>query len=456
MRNFIGIIAALFVFSFTLPGCKTTHVSQSNPTPKVTTIAAKTPSPAEITLQGNPAIVWKQLQRTPVAKLQSTLNKTTDPTEKGWLTLAITYQNYHQNTKSLVDQLKLWRNDNPDHPALTLIPNDAILGQLSNKPYPKHIALLLPLNGQFRTQGQMVRDGFLSAYYETLSQNPGQTVAFYDTSRTSDIYSLYQKAISDGSDMIVGPLTKNNVYKLSRQGRYPVTTIALNYTDETLPKNFFEFGLSPKDEAIQLATKAREMGFANAIVIAPKDEWGQRITKPLLAEWQQSGGKVVDSYYYPGRAKFADDIATLLHVDTKVKTNIATQRRQDFDAIFLIAQPDEGREIVPLLKYYHVSTTPIFSTSAIYSGVPLPEKDHDLNGVIFCDIPWVLHKTGKGLSNRLYAVGRDAALLSNELPRLSQLPNFPINAATGTLTLSSSQHIYRNVPWTEMRNGRPE
>ncbi len=461
IRNFIGILVA-FLALFSLSSCKTTHFFGSNQSSDAA--HTKTPQntkpsvPADLALQGDPATIWKHLQKTPVAKLQSTLNKTSDPTEKGWLTLAMTYQNYHQNTKSLVDQLQHWRKENPNHPALSLIPNDAILSQLSQNPYPKHIALLLPLKGQFSAQGQMVRDGFLSAYYETLSKNPGQTVTFYDTSRTSNIYSLYQKAISNGSDMIVGPLTKENVSELSQQNRYPVTTIALNYTDQTLPKNFFEFGLSPKDEAIQLAIKAREMGYANAIIIAPKDDWSQRIAKPLLTEWQKSGGKIVDSYYYPSRAKFAEDIPTLLHVDSKniSKTKIAEARRKDFDAIFLIAQPDDGREIVPLLKYYEASNIPIFSTSVIYSGIPSPEKDHHLNGIIFCDIPWVLHKNAKGLSNRLYAVGRDAALLSNELPRLSQLPNFPINAATGTLTLSSSQHIYRQVPWTEMRNGHPE
>ena len=75
--------------------------------------------------------------------------------------------------------------------------------------------------------------------------------------------------------------------------------------------------------------------------------------------------------------------------------------------------------------------------------------------MIFCDIPWVLSKSPKTRVNRLYAVGRDAQLLSNELPRLTQLPHFPLYAATGALSLSQNQQIVRRVPWTQMHDGHP-
>jgi outer membrane PBP1 activator LpoA protein len=265
---------------------------------------------------------------------------------------------------------------------------------------------------------------------------------------------------------VVGPLSKQQVEQLSIHGNYPVTTLALNYTDQSKPDpHFFQFGLSQQDEARQLAEKAFQAGKSNAIIIASKEAWSQYIVKTLSERWIAQGGKIVDTYQYSTRAHFTQDIAKLMGInptedraqmnDDNTKNVLQKQRRQDFDTIFLIALPQQGREIVPLLKYYYADHIPIYSTSIIYSGSPSPQKDADLNGVIFCDIPWVLNKPSKSQHNRLYAVGRDAELLSSELERLAILPHFPLHAATGALSLNDKQQIYRQVPWTEMHAGHP-
>lgn len=433
--------------------------------------AATTKVVESISWQENKTKIWDELQHTSLPKLRSTLAQTTDANNIAWLKLAIIGKKYSANTKELVNQLTTWRKEYPNHPANSLFPEDTKLSKLLNPQPSKHIALLLPLEGQLGTQGQAVRDGFLSAYYDSFAKsNQQQTLTFIDTSRNPNISALYQKALSGGADMIIGPLTKENVGQLSSLNSYPVPTLALNYTDKklnSLPANFYQFGLSQKDEAEQVAIKASQAGRSNAIIIAPANQRNQHIAKSLIEQWQSQGGKVIDTYYYSSRANFSQDIATLMHVNPKEdreqmeddndKKILEQQRRQDFDVIFLLAQPTQGRIIVPLLKYYYANNIPIYSTSVIYSGSPSPQKDADLDGVIFCDIPWVLsNKSTKPQLSRLYAVGRDAQLLTNELQRLAQLPNFPIYAATGALTLNSKQQIYRRVPWTQMHAGNPE
>ena len=138
--------------------------------------------------------------------------------------------------------------------------------------------------------------------------------------------------------------------------------------------------------------------------------------------------------------------------------NLGTTAQKDFDVIFLVAQPQIARQIVPLLKYYYVDNVPMIASSAVYSGAPDPQKDMDLNGVYFPDVPWVLksrhgsHQSG----NRLYAVGIDSYTISNNIPRLNQLPNFPIYGATGALSLNSKHQIYRRLPWTQIHAGQPQ
>ncbi|HVY53661.1 MAG TPA: penicillin-binding protein activator, partial [Gammaproteobacteria bacterium] len=55
--------------------------------------------------------------------------------------------------------------------------------------------------------------------------------------------------------------------------------------------------------------------------------------------------------------------------------------------------------------------------------------------------------------NRLYAIGRDAYLLSQSLTRLNTLPNFPIYGATGALSLEQQQ-VHQRLPWVTIRDGQ--
>lgn len=420
--------------------------------------------------QGNSGTVWAKLTHIPLKQLDST-EASYSGDQAGWIKLAAISKRYSTNTGELVQQLTAWRHQYPNHSGNQLFPDDATLNSLTNTPPPKNIAVLLPLQGPYGRMGQAVRDGFLNGYYGMSSKTSyRQDISFYDTSQKSPS-ALYQQAVARGANIVIGPLTKDNVQELLNHGSFSVPTLALNYTDSYLPNNFYEFGLSPNDEAQQAADKAKQTGRSRAIIIAAQNKWTQQVIKKLTARWQSQGGSIVDTFYFTPHTDLAAGIANLLHIDPKAdhekmqkennKETLEQQRRQDFDVIFLLAPPESAREVVPLLKYYYAGNVPIYSTSVIYSGKPAPEKDTDLNGVMFFDTPWTLRIAGTSSTggearfNRLFAVGRDAYLLSRELPRLAKLPNFPIYASTGALTLNSQQQIYRRLPLAKIQNGRP-
>jgi uncharacterized protein len=467
IRNILILFFAIGCLS-ELTSCAT----NSNPLPSITTntpLSSLSLASDSTLWQKNQTEIWNQLEHTGLTKLKSNLAATTDFNNSGWLKLAIISKQNSMNTTDLVNQLLAWRTAYPTHPGNALFPEDAALSHLLNTAYPHHIALLLPLSGPLSAQGQLVRDGFLSSYYESLDKKQlSQTVTFYDTGHDSNISALYQEALSKGADIVIGPLSKEDVQTLSGQASFPVNTLALNYTDNELgplPSHFYEFGLSSHDETEQLAQKARNDGLSRAIIIAPQDAWGQSTVKDLSTQWQSLDGKIIDTYYYSPNVNYAQDIANLMHIDPhldheKMKSNnnksvLAQQRRQDFDIIILLAQPGPARAIVPLLKYYYADNIPIYAISSVYTGT----KDPDLNGVTFCDIPGVLQVLGPAqtkrtvASNRLFAVGRDAYILSHEIPRLTQLPYFPIYGATGALSLTQKQYIYRRLPWVQMQAG---
>lgn len=460
MKNLFLVMALGLVSAITLSGCS----SVSMPSLPGSVSSSQHTS----IFRENKNSHWHELQRSSSAKLMQLQNTTTDPTEIAWIQLALINKRYSTNTQQSIQELIAWREKYPSHPGNQLFPDTKTLHSLMAQPGSNHIALLLPLHGTYASSGQAVRDGFLNAYYAKLSSGNKQTVSFYDTAGPKSMTALYQQAVSEGAVTVVGPLLKENVKQLLQRGSFPIPTLALNYTDiyfGSLPTNFYQFGLLPEDEASVMADRAAQAGLSKAIIIAPNTPWGNRMRSALSSQWQSLGGHVQETMSYGARANFNQDIAKLLRINAQAdkqlmkrdnnKHILEQQRRHDFDVIFIFAKPEAARVIVPLLKYYYVNDVPMYASSSVYSGKPNPEKDMDLNGVTVCDIPHNLQRAqAEGQGNRLYAVGQDAYLLSQTLPRLASMPNFSIYGATGSLTLSSKQQIHRRVPCVRFNHGR--
>lgn len=325
--------------------------------------------------------------------------------------------------------------------------------------HAQHIVLLLPLQGGMANAGNTIRDGFMYAYHQAGQQNVQVDVV--DTSQSGSIISAYNNAVQKGADFIVGPLTKPDVAQLEN-AHLAVPTLALNSTgaNNPLPPNLYEFGLSPLDEASQIADRAAADHHHAALLIAPGNAWGHVVAYNLMQAWQQQGGQIVGTLWLTNQnTDLNSQIEKLLHANNKNNSH-----RQDMDAIFLIASPAQAGVIKPLLKYYYVGDTPVYATSMVNRGAASSGAGDDLDGIMFTDIPFVLDTNGgwaaqrnqigqlSGDSLRLYALGIDSYRLSQELNHVGSTPSSGIPGATGQLSLSQ-QHIHRQLQWAEFRGG---
>ncbi len=408
--------------------------------------------------QGNATEIWDHLQHNSITKLQAINSTTSDADQKAWIELAIISKRNSTNTTALAEELLTWRAHYPTHTANALFPDNTSIRQLQQSSSPKQIALLLPMQGNYAASAQTIRAGFLNAYYATLSKTAKQNIKFYDTTKSKNVELLYQQAITDGADFIIGPLLKENVQQLYKSSMLTSATLALNYTDlsmGSLPTNLYEYGLLPEDEAAELADRATQTGLSHALIIAPANAWGKRLATAFSTRWQSLGGHIQNTWYFSAKTDFNQDITRLLKKNSAGPTN-DDQSKQAFDVVFLFGNPQDAHTIIPLLHQYDPGKTPIYSTSTIYSAKTT--HDNAIDGVIVCDIPWNMQNTKLQNANevqtdRLYAVGQDAYLLSQSLSRLKELPNFPIYGTTGALTLSSSHQIHRRLPCMTIHNG---
>ncbi len=409
----------------------------------------------------SPQQIWEDLQHTSSTKLALMQNESDEALPLGWITLALITKQKTLTNEQLVQQLLTWREDNPNHPANQLLPDNETLNQLQLSSRPKQIAVLLPQSGEFQAVSQSVRAGILNAYYKHGLKNQ-QRIKFYDTAGKETVEAVYEKAVTEGADMVIGPLSKNQVKQLSQQVKFTTPTLALNYSHQStsLPTNYFEFGLLPEDEVIQLANRARNAGLKRAIVIAPHSAWGKRLTQAFSKQWSQLGGKTQAEWHFSNRNTFSQEIARLLGIniekDNKLakrnstKAALAEQRRQDVDVIFLFANAQDARMIVPLLRYYYAGDIPVFANASVKNSINSLQKNEDLQGVTVCDIP---QKNNTDKTNRMRAIGEDAYLLSQSLYRLAVLPNFPLYGSTGALSLSDKHEVHRRLPCELIQRG---
>lgn len=424
----------------------------------------------ETSQKNNQRALWLLLTHMPQSQLTAIEEKDKDQLLKGWIELQLISRKYRFNPVSLLAAVEQWQTQHNTHPANRLLPNpmDNIAKQMIAP--PKKIALLLPLSGPLSGPGQAIQEGIMAAYKANATE-PAVKIKTYDTNH-GDINEIYQQAIANGADYVIGPLTKKDVASVASIN-HPVPTLLLNDTEATLQENAYLFGLSPISEATAVAIKAGAKGYNRVLVIAPKNEWGEEITKAFSKQWVSQDGQIVDTLAYGPQEDMNQRISDFLQINDSLNRlkqikQIAGQHiqtvmshRQDFDVIFLIAYPSMARQIMPLLNYYNAGDVPIYATSSVYSGNANALKDKDLDGIIFCDIPWVFsHQMGTknwpeqfNSYNRLYALGQDSYALATQLNQLMLFPADSSMETNATLYLNTSNKVARVLEWGQFKQG---
>ena len=423
--------------------------------------------------------IWDLVSSLPSEQLQSS-----DATDlAGWLSLALAAKTPGtlQQQQTAIDD---WLAQHPQHPAaLQLPPALSKLQELSSQPM-QEIALLLPQEGPLAAVARALRDGFLSAHYQAqqAGQNP-PNIQFYDSSRLSSLDEFYRQAQAAGVQLVIGPLEKPLVKQLGNREQLPITTLALNYSDpgQEGPAQLFQFGLAAEDEAREAARRAWADGMRRAAALVPRGDWGDRVLDAFRQSWQAQGGTLIAAEHVDQPVELARQIAELFQLrESEARTKrlkntlgvaVAAQpaRRQDIDFIFLAATPQQAQQIKPTLAFQYAGDVPVYATSHLFTGNHSDAQYQDLNGIRFCETPWLLNVNDPvrqqvenqwpqagGSLGRLYAMGADAYLLAPRLGQLKALPETRIDGLSGSLSLNPAQRIERQLPWAEFRDGRVE
>lgn len=432
-------------------------------------------------------LIWRGLSRAREPLSLDALPPGTGPVVRGWIALGRIGQTAWQDPHGFPGRLDRWSRSYAGHPASRLLLDEIRAEHERRFTYPETVALLLPLSGRYAASAEVVRDGFLAGLYQHAAHADAPRVLVLDAGGDpAAAVRAARQAVQEGAGIIVGPLTKDALSAINRADDIPVPVLGLNYLDPSeaaiARDDLVQFGLLPEDEAIQVAERSIAKGYTRAAALVPDTEFGLRMTAAFRARFEELGGELLAvQRYQPGHADYSTPIMRMLNLDesrmryqqlrsiTGQYMEFEPRRRQDVQFIFLAADADEARLLKPQLRFHHAIDVPVYATSHVYRpGQP----DHDLDGIRFADMPWILAPDAIGQeirdniaalwpgrferAGRLYALGFDAfrlvPLILGDDPALQT----PLPAMTGLLSMDRQHRIRRDLYWARFQGGEPQ
>lgn len=323
---------------------------------------------------------------------------------------------------------------------------------------PNQLAMLLPLSGNSAGAGIAVRDGFLSQYYAETRRRP--LIHFYDTAGTADgARAAATRAITEGAQMIVGPLTRDEVNAVSNQADVTVPVLFLNRGQNAPAPGNLSFALSPDEEGWISADRFANRNQMSVIIFTQRDDTAQRTVSAFKDQYRIRGGQVIAEHIVEGEA---------IDLPAKIAAMLGGSNA-NASAVYIALKAPQARSLMTQIKVSGLAATPKLASSLILSGASA-SQDIVLDGIEIPELPWLLNQYGglasvesvaktmpniRGPAQRLFAFGADAWQLSAYLDRLQKDVGFMLSGATGNLRVDSMGNVQRDPSWAVFVGGRP-
>jgi uncharacterized protein len=405
-----------------------------------------------------------------------------NPIVRGWLELGPLAALAARNPNSAIPEIEVWRARNPNHPAAEIV-RTQLLGAQQGQPIETaeaHIALLLPISGRAAAAATQVRDGFMTAYYQSApAQRP--RVRVYDTGEGGGIADAITRATQEGAEFIVGPLTREEVVTAADLASPHPPILALNFlpSERPAPTTFYQYALSPEDEARLAARRILDDGHRHGVAIVPSGDWGIRVLAAFKQELEAGGGSLFAATTVDAaQTDYSDPVMQILRISDSrarhkrlesilgTKLEFEPRWRADLEFIFAPGQASMERLLRPQLRFHYAGDVPTYATSDAFE--PDTRSNQDLEGLMFPDMPWMLGgdladavraavrdawPTGGPRRGRLFAFGFDSYRLAVALRARGVSNTVSIEGLTGRLSLDADRRVHRDLNWAQIHDG---
>lgn len=214
-------------------------------------------------------------------------------------------------------------------------------------------AVLLPFshpNARVRADAESLLAGIELAMFNRDEENflilPKDTAGVKSTAQAKT-----REALSEGADIIIGPLFSANIQIARDEARRRnVPVVGFSSRPEAAGGGAYLIGLAPEEEVSRVVETAARRGARLYAYLGPNDSYGRRVEQALRQAAARNGGQVISSAFYSSSNDAPVDEAKQI----ASAINALGVRPQGEIAVLI---PEEGvklRAVAPLLPYYEV------------------------------------------------------------------------------------------------------
>ena len=243
------------------------------------------------------------------------------------------------------------------------LPSDAL-----PKDQARHrVALLVPLTGPNAGMGQSVANATSMALLDTNAKTIRITT--YDTAQGAAVAA--NQAMKDGNKLILGPLASEDVgpvATIARAAKVPLVTYGND--GSVAARDIFVLGSRLENSVQRVVGFAASKGITRFAVIAPKGEYGSRVSAAYANAVKAAGGSLVASDSYDRGNSSALSAAARL------------KAKGGYQAVLIADTPRYAAMIAPRLKAAGAASPRILGTD-LWSGETLVSSTPALRGAWF-------------------------------------------------------------------------
>ena len=392
---------------------------------------------------------YDRLSQLPPANLD-TMAKSSDRELQAWAWLIKTRNQEGLDYKrELEDVIKL-TDDQVFYPQLT----EALLQQINQQlAPPQTIGVFLPLSGRLAVIGKQIRAGILKHHWHKQSQ---ASLLFYDTQQ-DEILSLYQRALEDGVNRIIGPLLRENIEQLSQVAGDEL--LALNRIEQATQA--FQLSIRPLNEAEQIIRHLEQQCYRHIALINSNLSIDSQLANQLQKHWAARHHFELIHHTYPHNSNnLRNEMNRVLNIHHSQSRagflgrvignpiEHETRNRQDIEAIILIGDEQRIAVLQPQMDFHQLSL-PVIGTSLLTpSQLAQAPANRDLKNIQFPTHPASF--TPSNISNALEAFGWDSLHITLELPKLKT--GMFIHGSLGQHFITQNRLIDTQLSWAAYQN----
>lgn len=234
------------------------------------------------------------------------------------------------------------------------------------------VAMLLPLSGHAASTGQSMKNAAMMAIGDINNNN--LVVQFYDTKGTGNGARVaIENALNAGSDMILGPLTSEEVAAVSAEAKNKnIPVVSFSTAPNVLQSGIYSLGLLNQNQINRIIDYAASQGRSRIAAVLPNNQSGENMYHSLMKAAQNKGISVVKvGFYAPSSMDFTDLV-------TQMKSGGV-----DFDALLIPETGNRLKAISSMFSYYDVAAPEVlFLGTSVWNNGAL-NKETELYGAAY-------------------------------------------------------------------------